>query len=66
MSGTFPKLVQLAIRINDNLDNRWQAGQLNAFCREDPRGVRNSGQTLLPCFVAMGDNLETMELEEMG
>ena len=62
LDQTFPELVQLAVHMDNSTDQDWQNGQVNAFWRGPPDMVREDGMTLLPAYVSMRGNPETLEL----
>lgn len=51
--------------MDDDGDDSWLEGRIIAFTRGGAREVHNSSQTLLPNFVAIGTDMESLEAGDM-
>lgn len=53
---------EVAIPVADEENGSCKEGQVTVLSRNDPGEIQDSSQTILPCFVAVGEDLDTLEL----
>lgn len=60
--GTTHEFVQLAAPLSKEEVEGWTRGEVSVLSRVDPEEVLECSRTFFPCFVAIADDLETLEL----
>ena len=59
-------VVQGTITIAGDSDEDWERGELNVFFRGQSGVIKRTKQTISPCFIAIGDDLDTLEVPGLG
>ena len=61
-NDTLPLLPQCVIPMNGDLDHTWSPGRIMVLSDKHLREMHDTSRTLLPCFIALKDNLQSTEL----